>query len=212
MAYTVIKECSYKVCQNCRPGACDRAYLSLNAVTKGQIPPTAAVGYGFHVMGERPVVNADILMQIGCRPVALVSQQSSSPTAASDSIDMKQKRPLSSSLGSSSFESDISVVELLEAQLAQSQKCRPLTLQDGQTFEGMAVNGPPSASANSTPGSLKHSPRCDNLATYSSHGPEPLSATGAVLRTCPSAGAVANGAKTKADIHSHAKCLIDHDQ
>lgn len=63
------------ICPVCRTGAADRAYLSLDAVANGEVPPTAAVGYGFHVMGERPVVDAEILKTIGCRPAPLVGTQ-----------------------------------------------------------------------------------------------------------------------------------------
>lgn len=65
-------ECCYMVCPSCRPSAADRAFLSLEAIVKGEVPPTAAVGYGFHNMGERPVMDAEILKTIGCRPVSLV--------------------------------------------------------------------------------------------------------------------------------------------
>lgn len=66
------EECQYRICQNCRPGCADRAFLSLNAVADGEVPPTAAAGYSFHLLGERPVVDARTLKNIGCRPVPLV--------------------------------------------------------------------------------------------------------------------------------------------
>lgn len=65
-------ECQYKICPHCRPAAADRAYLSLNAIANGDIPPTAATGYGFHVMGERPVVDAEIVQVMEYRPAAKV--------------------------------------------------------------------------------------------------------------------------------------------
>ena len=61
------KPCEYTICPRCRPGAADRTWLSLDGVLGGDIAPTAAVGYGFHVMGYRPVVDADILRTIGDR-------------------------------------------------------------------------------------------------------------------------------------------------
>lgn len=67
------EECQYRVCQNCRPSYADRAFLSLNAVANGEVPPTAAAGYSFHLLGQRPVIDASILLNIGCRPVPLVS-------------------------------------------------------------------------------------------------------------------------------------------
>ncbi|KAL7935609.1 hypothetical protein V8C35DRAFT_278624 [Trichoderma chlorosporum] len=71
------EECQYRVCQNCRPGCADRAFLSLNAVADGEVPPTAAAGYSFHLLGQRPVVDADVLKSIGCRPVPLPQYSSS---------------------------------------------------------------------------------------------------------------------------------------
>lgn len=59
------RPCEYTICPRCRPGAADRAYLSLNAIADGEIAPTAAVGYGFHAIGFRPVVDAEILRNIG---------------------------------------------------------------------------------------------------------------------------------------------------
>lgn len=70
------EECQYRVCQNCRPGCADRAFLSLSAVANGEVPPTAAAGYSFHLLGQRPVVDARNLLNIGCRPVPLVSSMS----------------------------------------------------------------------------------------------------------------------------------------
>ena len=63
----VKNECCYTVCPRCRPGCADRASLSMDGVVNGEIPPAAAVGFGFHLMGERPVVNSEILKTIGRR-------------------------------------------------------------------------------------------------------------------------------------------------
>lgn len=59
------QQCRYKVCPRCRPSGADRAFLSLDAVANGEIPPTSVVGYGFLAIGERPVVGAEILKMIG---------------------------------------------------------------------------------------------------------------------------------------------------
>jgi hypothetical protein len=66
------EECQYKVCPFCRQNGSDRAYLSLNGTADDDISPSAAVGFGFHMMGERPVVDVRIVRDIGCRPVPLV--------------------------------------------------------------------------------------------------------------------------------------------
>lgn len=70
---SVREECQYVICPRCRAGSVDRAFLSLDAVVNGEFLPTAASGYGFHVLGERPVVNAEILKEIGTRAVPFVS-------------------------------------------------------------------------------------------------------------------------------------------
>lgn len=61
------EECHYKICGYCRPGSADRAYISMNAVANGELPPTAATGYGFHILRMRPVIDADVLKTIGMR-------------------------------------------------------------------------------------------------------------------------------------------------
>ena len=55
------------VCSRCRPGAADRSFLSLDAVAKGEILPTSALGFGFDVLGGRPIVDSEVLKTIGCR-------------------------------------------------------------------------------------------------------------------------------------------------
>ncbi|ORY68418.1 uncharacterized protein BCR38DRAFT_471985 [Pseudomassariella vexata] len=63
------EECQFKCCQQCRPTAESRSYLSLDGIVKGDVPPTAAVGFGFHLQGTRPIIDADIVKNIGYRPV-----------------------------------------------------------------------------------------------------------------------------------------------
>lgn len=66
------EECQFKCCHNCRPTCQSRSYLSLDGILKDDIPPTAAVGFGFHLQNSRPVMDADIVKNIGYRPVPLV--------------------------------------------------------------------------------------------------------------------------------------------
>ncbi|KAF4988398.1 hypothetical protein FGRMN_9781 [Fusarium graminum] len=54
-------ECQYKICPRCRPICADRAFLSLNAVANGEIPPTAAAGFGFESLQGRPVIAKDVI-------------------------------------------------------------------------------------------------------------------------------------------------------
>ncbi|KAM3510618.1 hypothetical protein MY11210_005748 [Beauveria gryllotalpidicola] len=66
---TARKECLYRICARCRPTCVDRAYISIDAVADGQIPPTAATGFGFHSIAGRPVTDARLVKTIGQRPV-----------------------------------------------------------------------------------------------------------------------------------------------
>lgn len=66
------EECRFKCCVTCRPSAESRSFLSLDGVMNGEIPPAAATGFGFHRMGTRPIIDLDVLKNIGLRPVPLV--------------------------------------------------------------------------------------------------------------------------------------------
>lgn len=62
-------ECTATLCPSCgRAGAGeDLSFLSIDGVLRGDIPPSAAVGYGFRGMGGRPVANANIVKNLGLR-------------------------------------------------------------------------------------------------------------------------------------------------
>ncbi|KAI1282530.1 hypothetical protein F5Y07DRAFT_411017 [Xylaria sp. FL0933] len=81
------EECQQKYCHTCRPSCEPRSYLSLNGIANGEIPPTAAIGFGFHQIGTRPVVNAEVVKNIGLRPVPWPRAESHvySPSASSQS-------------------------------------------------------------------------------------------------------------------------------
>ncbi|KAH8668507.1 hypothetical protein BX600DRAFT_258123 [Xylariales sp. PMI_506] len=64
-------ECQFKCCHSCRPTCELRSYLSLDGIVKGDIPPSAATGFGFHLVGTRPVMPVDIVQNIGSRAVPL---------------------------------------------------------------------------------------------------------------------------------------------
>ncbi|KAI8634688.1 hypothetical protein F5Y19DRAFT_121303 [Xylariaceae sp. FL1651] len=63
------EECQAKYCHRCRPSCEARSYLSLDGVVNGEVPPSAATGFGFHRMGIRPVVDVRVVRDIGLRPV-----------------------------------------------------------------------------------------------------------------------------------------------
>ncbi|KAM0429511.1 hypothetical protein ACHAQK_011135 [Fusarium lateritium] len=63
-AYDAEAECHYKICPRCRPICADRAFLSLSAVANGEIPPTAAAGFGFESLYGRPVIAKVVIEHI----------------------------------------------------------------------------------------------------------------------------------------------------
>ncbi|KAL6890834.1 hypothetical protein GGI43DRAFT_387294 [Trichoderma evansii] len=144
------EECQYRVCQNCRPGCADRAFLSLNAVANGEVPPTAAAGYSFHLLGQRPVVDARNLLNIGCRPVPL-------------------PRPSPASTEHDSPASSMSIMDLLDAQIARGRILWTKRKDDAEIEEYDADYDwslTPTASGIAS-GHLKYSPGCENLGVLS---------------------------------------------
>lgn len=63
-----VVECQFKVCHHCRPGFEERSFLSLDAVANGEIPATAATGFGFNFTGTRPVGLVKHVRNLGLRP------------------------------------------------------------------------------------------------------------------------------------------------
>lgn len=63
------EECKATLCPRCgRAGMGeDLSWLSIDGVLKGDIPASAAVGYGFRALGGRPVADANIVKNLGRR-------------------------------------------------------------------------------------------------------------------------------------------------
>ena len=63
-------ECQFKCCHFCRPNMVERSYLDLDSIVKGDIPLTAAYGFGFHLSNPkgRPILNAEVVKNLGLRP------------------------------------------------------------------------------------------------------------------------------------------------
>ncbi|KAM0451793.1 hypothetical protein ACHAO4_005750 [Trichoderma viride] len=144
------EECQYRVCQNCRPGCADRSFLSLNAVADGEVPPTAAAGYSFHLLGQRPVIDARNLLNMGCRPV---------PLSRSSPASTEHDSPAST----------MSVMDLLDAQIARG-RILWTRRQDYTEIEEYDADFDwslmPTISG-ITSGHLKYSPGCENLGVLS---------------------------------------------
>jgi len=68
-------ECQFKCCHYCRPSLVDRSYLSLDEIANGGISPSAAAGFGFHLMGKRPVALVKHVKNLGLRQSPLVSER-----------------------------------------------------------------------------------------------------------------------------------------
>ncbi|KAI0127848.1 hypothetical protein BJ170DRAFT_723141 [Xylariales sp. AK1849] len=63
------EECQFRICHACRPTCEARSYLSLDGIVNGDVPPTAAVGYGFGLLRIRPISDANIVKNIGHDPI-----------------------------------------------------------------------------------------------------------------------------------------------
>jgi hypothetical protein len=61
-------ECQFKVCHRCRHVCLERSYLSLDAIANDEIPMTAVAGFGFNLLGKRPVVPRKCAINYGLRP------------------------------------------------------------------------------------------------------------------------------------------------
>ncbi|KAI5457738.1 hypothetical protein BGZ63DRAFT_427772 [Mariannaea sp. PMI_226] len=135
------EECQFKVCPLCRPSYADRSFISLDSVLHGELPPTAATGFGFHIIGERPVVDANLVRTLGLRR----------PPAKPHS---------ESNFSEGSFPSDPSMVEMLNDQL---RRCKFW----GKKYSDIEIECDRILSLlPSIPGQLIHSSRCDNLKSY----------------------------------------------
>lgn len=75
------QECKQTLCPACGRGMMGEevSYLDLDGILKGDIPPTAALGYGFRTSG-RPIADANIVRNIGLRKVPEKNDQAV-PTA-----------------------------------------------------------------------------------------------------------------------------------
>ncbi|KAK4114964.1 hypothetical protein N656DRAFT_703605 [Canariomyces notabilis] len=72
-------ECRRKLCARCHKFGRDKSYLSLNSILSGDILPTVAVSFSFGHMGSRPYCDADVVKNLGYRPVPLVRIQTAPP-------------------------------------------------------------------------------------------------------------------------------------
>ena len=62
------EECQFKVCHRCRHACMERSFLSLDAIANNEIPMTAVSGFGFNLLGKRPVVSRKCAINYGLRP------------------------------------------------------------------------------------------------------------------------------------------------
>ncbi|KAL2075537.1 hypothetical protein VTL71DRAFT_480 [Oculimacula yallundae] len=106
-------ECQFKCCHFCRPSLKERSFLSLNGIADGDIPSTSITGFGFHLLGKRPVALVKHVKNLGLRPNppspsspqdnnANQDHQPSSPSSSPSTSPKSKKarrRPLSIGLG-----------------------------------------------------------------------------------------------------------------
>ncbi|EHA53047.1 hypothetical protein MCOR27_008893 [Pyricularia oryzae] len=61
------QECDMEFCHSCRPCFAERSYLSLNGIVNGDVPATAALGFGFHAYSSRPLYDPNVTRNLGLR-------------------------------------------------------------------------------------------------------------------------------------------------
>jgi hypothetical protein len=169
-------ECQYRVCPACRPACLDRSYLSINAVAHGEILPSAAVGFGFHHLGGRPIIDASLVKDIGYRAVPLVRPHFSLSLYLWKVIANNSLQPTSETFsGTSLFGSGLSLMDILEQQIAHGHSLSKQRDDYSQTQS--KSDTPPQSTCNTgIVGNLKHSPRCENLDAFV-NGTEPSTPT-----------------------------------
>ncbi|KAL2136352.1 hypothetical protein VTI74DRAFT_4184 [Chaetomium olivicolor] len=64
-------ECQFKVCQRCYYIGKDKSFVSLDGVLNGDVLPTVATGFSFSFMGIRPIADANVVQNLGCRAISL---------------------------------------------------------------------------------------------------------------------------------------------
>ncbi|KAI0486931.1 hypothetical protein F4859DRAFT_510713 [Xylaria cf. heliscus] len=78
--------CRVQYCHHCRPSCRWRSFLSLDGILNGDIPPTAAIGFGFHKAKGKPVADAELVKHIGLRAVPLPRRRGQPHTDSSSSL------------------------------------------------------------------------------------------------------------------------------
>lgn len=167
---TPINPCQYRVCSRCRRSAADRAFLSLNAVSDGEIPPTAATGYGFHLLGARPIADASVLKYHRSSSTSSV-QQAKPPPSITESVLTWNclKARVHDLVSEYSFGSGNSLLKLLETQILQQFEAINDVCCETTSDVGEPEEPPGTSDMQTAPGALKRSPRCPNLCFFG-HG------------------------------------------
>lgn len=70
------EECQYKLCPTCHKNGRDKSWLSLDGIANGDIPPTAATAFSFSYMRERPLLDPNVVKNLGYRAVPIVRASS----------------------------------------------------------------------------------------------------------------------------------------
>ncbi|KAK3380409.1 hypothetical protein B0T24DRAFT_615253 [Lasiosphaeria ovina] len=63
-------ECQFKACLGCFRQGIDKSKTGIDAIVEGDISPGLATGFAFSQLGERPVMDARVVANLGlCPPV-----------------------------------------------------------------------------------------------------------------------------------------------
>ncbi|KAK3692025.1 hypothetical protein B0T22DRAFT_446202 [Podospora appendiculata] len=99
-------ECQYKICPRCHRLGKDKSWLSLNGILEDEIMPTDAAGFSFAFLPHRPIGDAEILRNIGYRPVPM--RRLDQPNSETERVD---EHPGSSTSGGRSSDTARSLVD-----------------------------------------------------------------------------------------------------
>ncbi|KAI1107195.1 hypothetical protein F4804DRAFT_329484 [Jackrogersella minutella] len=170
------EECQFKCCPRCRPSVVSRTYLGIDEIVKGDIPPSAAVGFGFSRAG-RPVIHPDRLENIGLRAVPWPRAYVSTTISSLSSLTLSSLPSVDSMYSQDQQDNEVEHAEYADHQPSRNGSIGKFAAMGGHSLSG---NIQPSWSHVSEPSNYNLLVAC--LTPLPPPGPEEL----ATLRKCPS--------------------------
>lgn len=115
------QECKQTLCPACGKGMLGEevSFLDLDGVLRGDIPPTAALGYSFRKSG-RPIADVNIVRNIGLRKIPEKNNQAVQTAQGSEAVQGEGTKPSECSVSGAKDEDDIGVNTSTDAPLTPS--------------------------------------------------------------------------------------------